>query len=282
MKETKKNQNNNTHLYGYINGVRVNETGSGKTAVNLDVCTLETFKNDKGAFENKRTYHDVVMFTENKEIIEKFIAIGEAVEKNRQMKDEKNFKPETHTISLDGVLLNKKDSRDLQVFCKEDGFELDVKQADKEIRNKTEFVGNIASVQMHEDKNFAVVTVMNHFRPSEGEERETALIVRINGDRKFSKETYEALKKGEMGVGDFIRVGGQLHNNNFENEKGKFYGMALDLTSSELLHKKGEKKEEKAEVKKEPAKKAAAKKETKKAEQPKKAVSRKKKGVTVG
>lgn len=272
MKETKKNPNNNLHVYGYINGVRMQDAKEGRTAINLDVASLETFKAGD-EFKNKKTYHDVVIFTDDKKVIDKFAAMGKDLEENRARKDEKGFKPAVHTISLDGVIVNKEKSQDLQVMVKDSGFELDVKQADKEVRNRADIVGNIASVKMYEDKNFASVTLMHHYRPEGAEkEFETTIQVRVDGDRKFSQKTYEALKKGELGVGDFIRVGGQLHNNNFENEKGKVYSMALDLTSSELLHKKGEKAEVKAETKTE--KKPEAKKEAK--TEKKKAVSRKK------
>ncbi len=283
MKETKKNSNNNAHLYGYINGVRMNDFNRGDkkmTAINLDVVTLETFKKDD-SFQNKRTYHDVVLFTDNKELIDKFAAVGADVTANRENKDVKGYSPKTHTISVDGVLVNKENTikgsdqtyDTLQFMASEASIDLDVKQAEKEVRNRAEIVGNIAKVNVYEEKGFATATVIHHYRPDDGEKDfETSMQIRVDGGRKFSQKTYEALKNGELGVGDFIRVGGQLHNNNFENEKGKRYGMALDVTSSELLHKKAEKQEAKAEVKaeKKPAKKEAAK------AAPKKATSRKK------
>ena len=77
-----------------------------------------------------------------------------------------------------------------------------------------------------------------------------------------------------MGVGDFIRVSGQMHNNNYTKGETKVYGMVLDANSTELLYKKGEKVAEKAEQKVE---KKAEKKPAKAAEaKPKKAASRKK------
>ena len=83
-----------------------------------------------------------------------------------------------------------------------------------------------------------------------------------------------------MGEGDFIRVGGQIHNNNFENEKGKRYGMAMDVTSSTILRKKAQKEEVK-EAPKADVKEAANKAEKKPANTKRKATSRKK-GVQVG
>lgn len=273
MKETKKNNNNYVHLYGYINGIRMNEfdkDGKKMTAINLNVSTLETFKKDD-QFVNRRTYHDVSLFTDDKKTIKAFKDIAKNMENDKG----------PQTISLDGTLVNKEGMNDVRIIAKEDSIDLNAKQADKEVRNRAELVGNIAAVNIHEDKNFATVNLIHHFRPEGAEkEFETILQVRIDGDRKFSKDTYEALKNGELGVGDFVKIGGQLHNNNYTKEEEKVYGVALDLTSAEVLHKKGEKKAESAEVKEEakPAKKAAAKKAeapAKKAET-KKAVSRKK------
>ena len=283
--ETKKKAprfNNNAHLHGYVNGVRMNDMENGRTAINLDVVTLETYKTQDGSFKNNRTYHDVVLFTEDKDIIAKFGAIAADVQANRENKDVKDFKPTVHTISCDGIVVNRENTirgteekyNSPQILLRDGSFKLDVKQEDKEVRNRVELVGNIASVKVYEDKGFAVATVINHYRP-EGSEKEfsTSLQVRADADRKFSKPMYEALKDGKLEVGDFIRVGGQMHNNNYEVEAGKRFGMALDVTTHEVLKKKADKA-----VKVETAK---AKTETKKAA-PKKATSnRKKNGMKV-
>ena len=292
MKETKKNANNYAHLYGYVNGVSMNDferDGKKKTAINLDVVTLESFKKDD-TFQNKRTYHNVALFTDNQELIDKLSAIGADVAANRENKDVKGYTPKIHTISVDGVLLNMENTikgsgqtyDTLQFLAKEDSIDLDVKQAEKEIRNRAEIDGFIANVNIYEDKKFATADVIHHYHPKgSNEDFETKLQIRVDGGLKFSQKTYEALKSGEMGVGDLIRVGGQLHNNNYENEKGKHYRMALDVTSSELIRKKVEKKEVKAEEKAEvKAEKKPAKKEAEKAAPKKKATPRKK-GVQV-
>lgn len=268
MKE-KKHYNNNQHLYGFLNGVRMNDAGEGRTAINMQVVTLENYKKDGQSVTN-RTYHDAVLFTGNKELIKKFEGIAADLEANKDAE-----KKTTHTVSLDGILKSK--DRDLQVIVREDSLAVDTKQAENEVRNRAELSGNIASVTLHEEQNFASVLVVNHFRPKDSDkEFETTVNINVSGDRKFSKETYEALKKGEMGVGDFIRVSGQMHNNNYTKGETKVYGMVLDANSTELLYKKGEKVAEKAEqkVEKKPEKKpakAAAETKTKKP-----AVSRKK------
>lgn len=290
MKQTKQNANNQVHLYGYLNGVRMNEIdrpdNKKVTAINLDVVTLENYKDKDEQYQTRRTYHDVVLFTDNKDMIEKFSKIGADLEKNEANRNVEGFEPKTHTISVDGILVNKENKlgsseetyRTLQVMANEPSIDLDVKQAENEVRNTTKFVGNIARIDLHEDKKFAVVTVVHHYRP-EGSEKdfETAVDVRINGDRKFSKAAYEAIVKGELDKGDFVRMGGQLHNNRYETENGTRYGVSVDLTSYEMLKKKEAKKEE---VAKAPAKKATSKKTAKKenAEKaaPKKATPRKK------
>lgn len=285
MKETKKNPNNNIHLYGYINSVSMKESevevklpdGASekktRTAINLNVSTLEQYQKD-GKLVNDRTFHDVVLFTFDPETVKAF----QEVDKNIQSKEEKKRE---QTISLSGTMVNKKGGNEIRIIAKEDSIDLNAKQADKEVRNRAELVGNIAAVNVYEDKNFATVSLIHHFRPEDAEkELETTLQVRIDGDRKFSKDTYEALKYGQLGVGDFVKVGGQLHNNNYMKDEKKVYSTALDLTSAEVLHRKGEKKAESVEVKAEakPAKKAAAKKAEAPAKKPetKKAVSRKK------
>lgn len=262
----RKKFNNNAHLHGYINDVRMNEMDNGRMAINLDVVTIETYK--KGdEYVNNKTFHDVALFTDKKETIEKFAAIAADIKANRENRENKEYKPKTHTVSLDGIIVNQENVvkgtdekyQSVQILTKDGSIQTDVKQADNEVRNHAELVGNIASIKMYEDKGFAVMTVMNHYRP-EGSEKEfgTTLQVRVDGERKFSKPTFEKIQKGELGVGDFVRVGGQIHNNNYEKDGGKRYGMALDLTSGEVIKKKAEKVEKKAEK----AEKAAPKKAT--------------------
>lgn len=285
MKETKKNNNNQVHVFGYINDVRMNAMESGSTAINLDVVTLEQYKDKDDKYQTRRTYHDVAIFTDDKKIIAKFQGIGADAESNRANRGVEGYEPKTHTVSLDGILVNKsnklgdsdKTYRTLQILGNVDSIDLDVKQAEEEVRNTAKIVGNVANIALHEDKKFAVVTLMHHYRP-EGSEKEfeTTVDIRINGDRKFAKAAYDAIVKGELDKGDFVRMGGQLHNNRFENEDGVRYGVSIDLTSYELLKKrqeKAEKAEAKVEVKEE-------KKAAKKAEPKKKATS--KKGVRMG
>lgn len=269
--KVKKNDNNSVHLFGYLNGVRMNAMENGRTAINLDVCTLEQYKDKAGEFQTRRTYHDVVIFTEDKKVIKNFQKLGKDVDANAANRGVEGYEPKTHTIAVDGILVNKENTiggsdtkyRTLQIIAQAEGVATDVKQGEKEVRNGAMLTGNVAAIALHEDKNFAVVTIMHHYRP-EGSEKDftTTVDVRVSGDRMFSKAAYEAIKKGELKKGDFVRMGGQMHNNRFETEDGVRYGVNIDLTSYTALAKKEAKKEE-----------VAAKPAAKKA--PKKAVSKK-------
>lgn len=205
-----KKYNNNVHLYGFVNGVRMKAVDSGKTAINLDVCTLESYHDKEGKRQYMRTYHDVVMYTDDKKVVKTYEKLAASCEKNRENKDFKDFKPEIHSVSLDGILVTKKDNS-FQVLVGSDKIQCDVKQADRKVHNRAEIVGNIASINVCPDKNFATATVFNQYRPKDAEKNiETLVPIRISGDCKYSQPIFEALKKGELKVGDIIRVSGKL------------------------------------------------------------------------
>lgn len=285
-----KNQkyNNNIHLQGYINDVRMNEVGNGRTAINLDVATEVSFvkKNDKGEDVRVRpkTYHDVVLFAEDKALIEKFSQIAADVKNNNENRDVEGFKPTAHLVSLDGLLLNKTREieyldennepkmgtyRTVQVFVLPEKIAIDQKRGEKEVRNYAQVAGNIMDIKVYPDKKFATLQIMNHYKKDDEHEFETALDVRISGSNPYTKKAYESLEKNEIGIGDFIRVGGQMKNNRVVNNAGKTrYGMIMDMGSFELLRKREAKAETAAEEQK-----AAPKQEPEK--EPKKATSKK-------
>ena len=285
--------NNNAHIFGYINDVRMNPTESGRTAINLDVVTLEQYKDKAGDFQTKRSYHDVVSFTDKQETIDKFAAIAADCEANRAGKGVEGFKPTSHTVSLDGILVNRNNSigdtdkytRTVAILAKEDAIKLDVKQQENEVRNRVDFVGNVASIDLHAEKGFAVVNIANHYRPDpknkEDKGQETWLEVRIDKNRKYSQGAYEAIEKGDLKVGDFIRIGGQLHNNRFETKQGVNYKNVLDLTSFAKIERKEAQAQAQAPAEQKAAK-AAEKKETAKKDTTKKATSKKKSGIKMG
>lgn len=282
MKETTKNQGNDLHLYGYINGVRMNEVSEGRVAVTISVATIENFKQGE---ENKsrRTFHNAVLFTSDKDLIAKFEAIKAATDKNRENQGVEGFKPETHTISLDGFLVKRENSfgedgqkyDSAQIMVKEDSVDLDVKQAENEVRNSARLSGNIGSIRIVEDKDFADLSIIHHYTSKDGRENELPIHVRVNGNRRDGKQVLEDLKAGKIKVGDFIRIGGQLRQNNYEKEgEGKRYGLAVDMTTFKMLKQK-EAVAVKEEVKTAP--KAAPKAQKAPAQKPqKKATSRKK------
>lgn len=288
MKQTKKNNNNDVHLYGFPNEVRINDANNGTKAINIDLVTIENYKNEKGESQARRSFHDVVIFTDDKKLIKSFEKIAKNCEANAKNRDVEGYERKTDTVSLSGILVNKdvkvKDSdktySTIQVLANPESVDVNVKQEEKEYRNVASLVGNIGSIDLHEDKKFAVVSIAHHYRPKDSEkENITWLTVRVNGDRKVGKELYEAIEKGDLKAGDFIRVGGQMHNNRFEDKDGDTrYVMTMDATRFQKLEKK-QAEAEKVEMKEEkaPAKKAAAKKAQPKKAAPKQTVKAEKK-----
>lgn len=267
--QKKINYNNQVHLHGFINDVRINPVNDeGRTAINLDVATVEFFQG-----KTRKTYHDAAIFTEDKDVIAKFGAIAEDCKKNIENRGVKGFQPSTHTVSLDGIFINPEDKQ-AYILVMGDSVKLDAKQEEKEVRNTATITGNIGSIDIHPDKKFAVISVASHYTPK-GEEKESKpnwIRVNVSGNRKSVSGVYEAIEKGELQKGDFVRVGGQLHNNNFEQDGKKVYSTVLDLSRFEKI----EKKEKVAEAQKaEPEKEAAEKKAAAKKAAPKKVTSKK-------
>ena len=274
MRENINKSNNNVHLYGFINEVRINPVGAdeARQAINLKVATHETYKNDKGETMDRPTFHDVTMFTDDKKVINQYKKIALDLETNKSLAE--GEKKTVHTVSLDGFMVQRTKSvpdsedtyRSIQVYARPDNVIPGAKQQEKEPRNSVTVVGNIGSVKVIEDKKFAVVSFAHHYNVenAEGgkESQDMWIDVRISGERSVSMDVVEALKKGDLKKGDFLRIGGQLHNTSYEGQDGKKrFTMALDLTRSEKIEKKqAEAQEQKAEQKAEPAKKAASKK----------------------
>lgn len=266
--QNKKNYNNNVHLHGFINDVRINPVnGDGRQAINLDIVTVENFQ-DKA----RKTYHDAVLFTDDKSIIKKFDKVAADCKKNAENRGVEGYKNLTHTVSLDGVFINP-ENKQPYILIMSDALKLDAKREENEVRNSATIVGNIGNIDIYPDKKFATLSVAGHYTPKEGqgEAQPNWVKVNVNGNRKVGGALYEAIEKGEVKKGDFVRVGGQLHNNNYGEGENKVYGMALDVSRFEKIEKKAE-KTEKAEAKKKVETKKA---ETKKAAPAKKAAAAK-------
>lgn len=280
MEKNIKNANNIAHLHGFINDVRINPAGeSGRTAINLNVVTTESYKANKDdeEFQTRRTYHDVAIFTDDKKVIKAYEKLQKDCAENKANRETEGYKPKVHEVSLDGMMVSKDGA--IQIVCKADNVKPDVKLGENEVRNSAVLSGNIANVHIYEDKKLAVVGIMHHFRPADSEkEYTTTLDLRINGDRKVGKAAYESLVKGEIKAGDFIRTGGQLHNTRYtkEGETETKYGTALDVTSFNLLKQSKKNAESQAEAKGE-TKKAASKKAASQKTAPKKAPKQTKK-----
>ena len=286
MKETRKNLDNNVHLYGYINDVRINKLENGRTAVNLDVTTTESYKDGAGEYQQKYSHHDAALFTSDEAVVEKFSAIASDLKANRENKDVEGYKPKNHTISMDGMLVNRmkpypdsdKEYQVLAVMVKEDSVDIDAKLAEGEKRNRVDFSANIAGINLYEDKKFATVSMARNYRPKDSDKEFTTwLDVRVDGKRPATKNLYEDIASGKVGKGDFVRVGGQLHDNTYENDLGKRYGNVIDMSAFKVLksHQAQEQKVTEKPAEK-PAEKAA-KKEAQKAAPKAKAESKRKK-----
>jgi len=278
----KENLNNKVHLHGYMNDVKTLNVGSGKKSFIIDLATIENYKDNAGEFQKKYTYHTVNVVSDDKAIIEKMEKIAADLQNNRENRGVDGFKPEIHEASFDGTLITRKntsngvDYYNQIVLSSVEDMKLDCKQAEGEVRNAAEFKGNIAKIDIKDD--FAIIQVATHyFAPGEGENfkgevkpyhEETSYVeTRLSGN--FRKKEFEALKNGDIAVGDLVTVRGQMHNNNFQDKDGvNRYKVVVDLNKVEIVAKKGEKKAEAEEQKA-----AETQKEAPKA---KKATSRKK------
>lgn len=288
MKESiKKQGNNEAHLYGFINGIRMKEFADGNTAIDLRVSTSESFKKDE-EYVKKYTNHDVRLVTKNADLIKQFSGFKEDIEKKGEEKV-------PHRISLDGHLTQSNYEKDdvkvygYRVIADEDSIKLDVSKEKEEVMNTIGVKGNISNIQKFE--NSAIINIATHhygpaglkndkgelynqisYSGKDGKEvtlSELPVFVqaRVNGNRM--KEVFDDIVAGKIDKGDLIRLRGQMHENDSKNEEKKTEsrGIIIDAASFTLIAKKAQKVEEKAEVQKEvkPAKKAStAKKTTKK------------------
>lgn len=290
----KENAENRVHLYGLANRVSTRGLENGKTAVNVDVATYESYKGKddagKDVRKNRSTYHRVNIVTDNEEMLAKLNAIAADCAENAKHRVkgagyEEGYKPVLHGVSIDGVLASRsytgKDGivRESQVIvASPEDVMLDVKKnkEDKEQRNSADIKGNIAKCEIINDK-FAKLRVATHFFvPGEsvnhkGEkvpytEKTSFVDVRIN--RAHREAMVADLKSGKLGVGDLVNVHGILHNDNYTDKDGvERFKIVLDASKIELVAKKGQKEEAKAEQKAEPEKKVT--KKAKKAVTPK-------------
>lgn len=292
----KQRPNNNVHLHGFVNDVRINATEDGsKHFVNVNLATYEQFKNNAGEKERKYTFHNVNLVTSDPKIVKQFEEVRDALANNYENREKEGFEPKVFKASVDGTLVTKENEKDgikyynPMVIANADDFKLGAKRQEGEAMNTATFKGNIANIDMHD--GFALVSIATHYyAPGESQihtgetkpytEKTSFVQTRIN--ESFRPETFKAMKNGEIEVGDLIEARGQMHNNNYTDKNGiKRNGIIVDLNNMNVLAKKqsqGVKEaEKKTETKKETAtKKTAAAKKT----APKKAVSQKPKQAT--
>lgn len=280
-----KKNNNNVHLHGFVNDVRIGAPEDGsKNYINVNLATYEQYKNNAGEKERKNTYHTVIIRTSDPAVVDQFKEVQAALANNQENRGVEGFEPKVFIASVDGSLVTKENEKDgvkysnQMVVTNADDFKLGAKRQKDESMNTASFKGNIANVEMHD--GFAQVTIATHYyAPGESEihtgetkpytEKTTFVKTRIS--ESFRNETFNDLKDGKIGVGDFVEARGQMHNNNYTDKNGvKRYGIVVDLNKLEVLAKKQNKEQTAAkEEKAAPAQKEAAKKDVKKATAPK-------------
>lgn len=284
MKQTKKNEENHVHLYGYINGVDIRDSKGNqakiglygrffatdkegknysigkdeKLAVNFDLTTSEAYKvkNEEGKeeYKNKYTKHDVVMFTADHDLAKQFAKIQKELAAYEALPEEekKGAKRPVNTVSMDGFIMQN--GKTIKVGARDASVDLNVPQEKEEPRNSMTMKGNIGSIDMKD--NFAVMHVAHNYPEREGKERREPVWVDVRVDSRMQPETFKDIQDGKIKVGDFIKFGGQIHNRNFEvtkegQEPEKRYEFTIDARRIQKLVAK-EAKTEKVEVKEEP------------------------------
>lgn len=281
---------NKVHLHGFVNEVRINEAENGKHFIKVNLSTYEQYKDNAGEKQKKYTFHTVNVVTENPETIAAFKDARATLENNYENREKEGFEPKVILASVDGKLITKESERDgvkyvnQEIIANEEDFKLGAKRQEKESMNTAYFKGNIASIDMHDDfANISIAT--RYYVPGESENykgetkpyTEKTSFVRTRISENFRREAFNAIKNGEIEVGDLVETRGQMHNNNYTDKNGvKRYGIIVDLNRIEVVAKKQKQAEAKAETKTE--KKAEAKTETKtKKETKKKATSNRRK-----
>ena len=280
MKTIKSSNNNDGHLYGLINSVDILDSkNEGRKVIRLFVNVSNDHKNKEGEIvEEKPTKLNAVLFTSNKETIAKFEKLQADLKAYHE--DKENNKVQSMLSAnyfLQGSEFTNAEGEkrwSTNIILKEASVDLGVKKAENEVRNSVSLVGNIQRVNQISDKAYAI-TIRNTHEFEKGEEKQRVVsFVTAFVNEANMKETFAALKSGELSEQDFIRVGGRLG----VSESGEPHIIGNTV---KLLKKNAVEQEAGKEVKAEPEKKAAAKKaEPKKAEEKKaatkKAVSRKK------
>lgn len=285
--------NNKCHEHGYLNKVQMTQMEGGKVRINFLVVTSEKYKGKDDRFVDDRSYHESVIFTDKQDVVDEFERAQAVIEKNNGLTDKKGMEP--ICISINGRCENNiftgkdgKERQNTRIRVKDTEYEISNKlqKAEGETMNRIELQGNLGKVE-EKVPGFLVMSIaVDKFIPRENEpgkydkaEEPDWFTIRMN-DNKFTHKTFEELKNGTIKPGDLVTVAGQKHNDNYEfkNEQGqteKRYSTKIDINTLQVNYSKKVKTEEaeaQAQTQPEPAKKA---------EQPKKAVSNKKRGVSL-
>ena len=267
---------NEAQVYGYVNGVRITELESGKSIVNIQVRSAQSYalkengevkKNEEGKVEygQRSDFHKVVFATSDSELLDTLRGIRTDLE----AKAAGNKEAKNHTLFATGVLVAKDDAH---IAVKDDAVSFD-KALEKGISTNTvNIVGNITSINMYEEQGFATAQVATHFYAPSAEEgkkyEEKTSYIPVIFNAKVLPDSWKALKNGDISVGDYVTVKGKMRNNNYtDSQENKKYEMRVECNTLQILQKCKKNAATQAEAPKEEATRAVSKKaESKKAE----------------
>ena len=280
---------NEAQVYGYVNGVRIKELENGKSIVNVQIRSAQSYPlkengeiktNEKGKteFGQRSDFHKVVFVTGDDALLDTMREIRTDLEaKAAGEKEVKN-----HTMFATGVLVAKDDAH---IAAKEDSVSFDKELEQGLSRNSINLVGNISNINIYEEQGFATASIATHFfAPSGGDKKyeEKTSYIPVVFNAKALPDSWKAIKNGDIAVGDLVTVKGMMRNNNYTDTKeNKKYEMRVDANTFKILERSKKNAANQAEAQKAEVKQAEAPKaESKKAES-KKAATKKTKGVTM-
>lgn len=279
-----KKETNAVHLHGFVNNVNEVEFEDGTSKFIIDMATQEIYTDNTGETKKKTSYHDVVLFTGDQEKKEAIRKVADDLKNNYDHKGEEGFKPVIHKASVDGKLVTKVNTVEVDgekvdyynnfVVTSDEQIKIDQPKAKDERQNIAEFEGNIANVIFSQDDRFAIVKIATHFYvPGESKnykgvekpytEKTSYIETRLSAN--YRKTEFANLKDGKIAKGDLVKVRGMMHNAEYVDKNDiKRYKIVVDLNKIEIVAKKKvEEKEKKAETAEKPSvKKARAKSKT--------------------
>lgn len=278
---------NKVHIYGYLNSVSgpfdASKKNPEKKGFFLHIADTETYKDKDGNDVKIVNSHSVKIVTDEEKYINKLIELQKDCEDNRAMRNnteipDKEKKYKTHFAAVDGGITSsspKKDDSNAEadaesvkyspyfIITNTDNIRFDqrITEMDKKLPNFIEFSGNMTEPKYSKGNEFADfgVAVRRVSQDKNGKEYEETHFINVQVSNKYRPKTFEAIKEGKLGKGDFIKVSGILKEEQFTNEDNVRVNVTrVDAEKVMVKIKKGQKKAEAEEVKEAPAETAKA------------------------